>query len=202
MLRGNIDCEVNSVYRRAWLTVLVLIFWATVLFTQEEALPVAVHVPVLLKVLSFKRSLVPRAGAELIIGIVYQRNFRASLKTKEKLLEMFNGPSVHTIGNTPIRCVSIEVTDGRELAKDGLRDDVDVLYITPMRAISLERVTAASRSKQLLTLTGVPEYVKAGISIGIGSLDNKPIVLVNLAALRAEGAPFNSQLLNIAKVVR
>jgi hypothetical protein len=53
----------------------------------------------------------------------------------------------------------------------------------------------------MLTLTGVAEYVRAGIAVGIGVRDDRPEILVNLAAARAAGADFSAQLLLLARVI-
>jgi hypothetical protein len=41
-------------------------------------------------------------------------------------------------------------------------ESVDALYVTPLRAISIDSITIFSRTNKVITLTGVPEYVKFG----------------------------------------
>ena len=47
----------------------------------------------------------------------------------------------------------------------------------------------------------MPEYVEAGVSVGIGIRRDRPLIIVNLAQARAEGTAFSSQLLALARIV-
>ena len=82
-----------------------------------------------------------------------------------------------------------------------LASGADVLYITPMRAVDLGSITKQTRAAARVTLTGVPEYVDAGIAVGVDLQGERPRILINLAAARAEGADFDSRLLKLAKIV-
>jgi hypothetical protein len=53
-----------------------------------------------------------------------------------------------------------------------------------------------------VTLTGMPEYVEAGVAIGIGERGGRPLIRVNLDASRAQGASLAAELLAISDVVR
>ena len=66
----------------------------------------------------------------------------------------------------------------------------------------MEKITNLSRDKKILTLTGVPDYVDSGLTVGIGTKGRKPRIIINLLAAKAEGADFSSGLLNLAKVVK
>src|SRR5919106_2649996 len=48
------------------------------LAAQEVALPVAVQVPILVKILNFDRNLSDRAGGRLVIGVLFQSRYRTS----------------------------------------------------------------------------------------------------------------------------
>jgi hypothetical protein len=50
-------------------------------------------------------------------------------------------------------------------------------------------------------VTGVPDYVRRGVAVGIGVVQDKPQVLINLAAARAEGSDFDASLLRIATIL-
>ena len=104
------------------------------------------------------------------------------------------------VGGVRYRGVAIEV---RELGADpvGSHDAVDALYITPVRAIAMEAITAVSQKRRELTLTGVPEFVDDGLAVGIDLHGQKPRILINLKAARAEGADFEARLLKLAKIV-
>ena len=82
-----------------------------------------------------------------------------------------------------------------------VREGIRVLYVAPLRAVAIGEVVAISRARKITTLTGVPEFVEKGIALGIALRAERPLILVHLAAARAEGADFNSQLLKLARVL-
>jgi hypothetical protein len=78
---------------------------------------------------------------------------------------------------------------------------VRVLYVSPLRAVHLEDVALVSRAAQITTVTGVPRYVETGLAIGVDLKGERPQIVVNLAASRAEGADLTAHLLKLARVV-
>jgi YfiR/HmsC-like len=73
--------------------------------------------------------------------------------------------------------------------------------VSPLRAFAVEDVVLLARSSQITTLTGVPRYVETGCAIGLDLKGDRPHILINLAASRAEGADLNAQLLKLARLV-
>jgi hypothetical protein len=71
-----------------------------------------------------------------------------------------------------------------------------------LRAFDLRIVTSISRQAGVRTVTGVPRYVEGGLGIGIDLKGERPEIVVNLAASRAEGADLDAQLLKLARIVR
>ena len=78
---------------------------------------------------------------------------------------------------------------------------VRVLYVSPLRAVHVEDVTAVTRAAQITTFTGVPRYVETGMAIGVDLKREHPEIVINLAASRAEGADLAAHLLKLARVV-
>lgn len=164
----------------------------------EMAVPVQLQYPLFLKILTYDRALPARVGDELVIGVVYQERVRESYRVKDDFLDVMNGADVGAVQGVAVRGVAVEHGSlERETALAG----IDVLYLTPMRAPDLARVTALARAHSVSTLTGVPEYVEQGIAIGVGVDGRRPRILVNLGAARAEGAQLSAQLLRLAHVI-
>ena len=82
------------------------------------------------------------------------------------------------------------------------REQVDVLYVMPLRAARVEDLAAAVRGRYIITLAAVPEYVDKGLVIGVTARRNRPSLLINLSVGKEEGFDFASELLKIAQVVR
>jgi hypothetical protein len=189
-----------GVHRVSSITILILL-WTAALSAQEMAVPVKLHLALLLKVLSYDRNLKQRAGDQLIIAVCYQKKYERSVKVKEELLGVIESSSVDRIGDIPLRFGSIDIGE-EDLAKAISRDSVDVLYIAPLRDVAIQTITAVSRARKATTLTGVPDYVESGLAVSIGIKGEKPQIIINLPAAEAEGADFSSQLLKLAKVIK
>ena len=163
-------------------------------------MPAPMQASLFAKILTFDRNLKARAGSELKIGVLYQKKVRPSLQVKEEFLRAMCAPD-QRIEGLPVRCVAIEWTGATDLEAAVAREGVRVLYVAPLRAAAIEEIVAVSRARKITTLTGVPEYVEKGIALGLALRAERPLILVHLAAARAEGADLNSQLLKLARVL-
>ena len=65
----------------------------------------------------------------------------------------------------------------------------------------IDNIIDISRREKIITLTGVPEYVNMGLAVGIDIRENRPQIVINMSAAKAEGADFSSQLLKLSKIV-
>lgn len=192
--------ESHIAMRVMGLTSTLLFFWTAISSAEEMPVPMEMQFPLFLKILTFDRNLRERAGNEIVIGIVYQSKFRTSLEIKDALVEVMDKSSIKKIEEIPVRCVAIDV-DNTNLGDAISKSKVNVLYITPLRALELKRIIRVSRAQKLTTLTGVPDYVGSGLAVGIGVKGKNPRIIINLPAARAEGSNFSSQLLRLAKVI-
>jgi len=170
-------------------------------FAQEMSVPAKLQYQIFLKILTFDRNLRERVSDEIVIGIIYQSNFRKSWKVREEIVEAINESPEKKLGDIPIRYVTINLSGENDLKEIISRNKVDILYITPIRAFDLRTITVMSRAKKILTLTGVTDYVELGIAVGLGLKRQKPQIIINLTAAKAEGSNFSSKLLNLAKIV-
>lgn len=62
-------------------------------------------------------------------------------------------------------------------------------------------VTTYTQANKAISITGEPSLVKAGISLGIGVLANKPKVIFNVNSAKAEGSAWNPAIFKLAKKV-
>jgi hypothetical protein len=168
---------------------------------QDIEVPVALQSKLFCRVLMFDRNLAGEPMREIVIGILYQERFRTSLEVKTEFEDGFREAGLDTLSELPVRLRPMSFNGLEEL--DGLLsvDSVDVLYLAPLRAVNVEQITALCRKYRILTITGVPEYIPAGVSVGVELKGGKPQIVINTTAAKAEGADFSSQLLKIVKVV-
>ena len=168
---------------------------------QEIEVPANVQFALLQKILAFDRNLKERAGDEIVIGILYQSNFRSSLNFKDELATVIKKSEIDQLLNLPIRYVAIELEAKTNLGELAAKHNLDIFYVAPVRAVDMKTITTVSRGRKILTFTGVPAYVEAGITVGIGTKGDTPRIIINLPAAKAEGVEFNAQLLKLAKVI-
>jgi hypothetical protein len=181
---------------------IALLTLAGTAFAQQMPVPVDVQVPVLLKVLTFDRRIADAKGENLVVGVLYQSGYRLSSTVKDRFIDALSGAGSSGPANRPLRVVAIDADRKESLGEAFTRLGVRVLYVTPLRAFDLPSLVAATRHTRTLTLTGVPDYVEAGLSIGLDLRQDRPRILVNLEASLAEGADLAAPLLDLATVVR
>lgn len=184
-----------------FLTLILLFFLTSPLTAQEIAVPVPVQVSLFSKILSYDRNLETRAGKEIILGVVFQSRFKRSLNVKDDFITAMNENKIKTIKKIPLRVIPIDIYD-TDLAKTIEQFKINVLYVTPLRAVDIASISSISQTKKIMTLTGVPEYSNNGISVSIGLKGEKPLIIINIKAAKAENIDFGSQLLKLAKVIQ
>ena len=180
---------------------LVLLLSAPAALAQEMPVPPPMQASLFAKILTFDRNLKARAGKELKIGVLYQKKVRSSLEAQEEFLQAMCGDPGRRIDGLTVNCVAIEWTSAPDVEAAVVRKGIRVLYVAPLRAVAIEEIVAISRARKITTLTGVPDFVAKGIALGLALRAERPLILVHLAAARAEGADFNSQLLKLARVL-
>jgi hypothetical protein len=129
------------------------------------------------------------------MAILYQENYRSSIDVKNEV--------VSEIGTSEARieCAALEVGTPELLTQALNTTDANVIYVAPLRAVDVAAIARISRQRHIRTITGVPEYVESGIGVGIGLRKNRPLIIINLAGARAEGADFTAQLLGLSRIV-
>lgn len=189
----------KTIMRVFGLTALLVVLWTTALCAQKMVVPVKLQLAILLKALTYDRNLKEKAGGEILMAVCYHQEQERSVEAKDQLLEAIKASPVDSIEDIPLRFTSVNMQKD-DLAAVITRYGVDVLYVTPLSTAAVESITTVSREKKTTTVTGVPDFVKSGVSVAIGIEGDKPQIIINLPAAKAEGADFSSQLLKLAKI--
>jgi hypothetical protein len=164
--------------------------------------PTDLQVPLLLKILTYDRELLQKVKSDLTIGIVYFPSDTSSVEARDEVQRVFQQLADKTVRKVAIRSVAVEYKGPAELLAAATTNHINVFYVTPGNAPHLDRVLQVSQSQRITTVTGVPEYVEKGVAVGIGVRQDKPQILINLAAVKSEGSEFDASLLRIATVIR
>jgi hypothetical protein len=191
--------------RRRYLVlgIIALMFGASPAHAQEMDAPAEIQIPLLYKILTFDRHLGERAlGDDIVIAVVFQSGYRASMLARDQVVDAIKQMGDLAISGHPVHWATVELENEESLRLTLSRIRVDVIYVTPLRGIELGPIMTAARAGGITTFTGVPRYVERGVALGVGIARERPQILVNLVAARAEGSDFNSQLLRVSKVVK
>jgi hypothetical protein len=159
----------------------------------SAAVPVEMQLALFSKIWKLDRNFDSTGVVTLVI--VYQAGFRDSLLVKDDLVATVQRLKL------PIRCIPLEVGSEELLRKRLSEIQATVVYVTPLRSVSVAEIARISRTRGLRTITGVPDYVEEGIAVGIGERKDRPLIIINLQGSRAEGSDFSSQLLQLARIV-
>lgn len=173
----------------------LLVILAITSAANAETSPIPARVQVLLfsKIWMFDRSVAE--NDHIVMAVLYQSTFRASAETKDQLIEAVRAEGLK------VRCVPIALDDVDQVSNALQRVQADVFYVTEMRGINILEVIRISRARKIKTITVVPGYVEAGVAIGLRVRNDKPTIVVNLAAAKAEGSDLTGQLLRVATII-
>jgi sugar phosphate isomerase/epimerase len=169
---------------------------------QQIEVPAELQYTLLIKTLTFDRNLEQRVGAELVIGLVYQTGFIPSRDFARSMIAAVAASPIHSINGIPIRFEQIELSDVGTLGRTLRERGVDIAYLAPLRAVSLDRVLAEARQAGASTAAAVAGQVDEGVAMGIGLRGGKPHIRINLTAAKSERSDFDASLLALAEVVR
>jgi hypothetical protein len=188
--------------RRAWrafaaFSIAILLCVAPVR-GQEMEVPVDVQFALFAKIVSFDRAPKTQNEGDYVLGVLFQPTVRASSQVSEQALA--TAPRL-TIDGRKVRVIAMPIAGMGEVEATLKRANVDALYVTPLRSPDIAALARVTRRHKVLTLTGVPVFVEDGLAVGVAMKGNRPLVVINLNASKAEGADFSSQLLHISKII-
>lgn len=166
-------------------------------------LPLDTQIPLLLKIITYDRSVSHRASTEAwIIAIAYSSKSPDSVQVKDDFLSTASLLELTELEGKPLVWSLIDLDRPGEPFKSLEQDDYVALYVTPGNERRLEEIVAAARKAQVATLSGVAAYAEQGLSVAVSAENGKPQIVVNLPSSRAEGCDFSSDLLKLARVIR
>src|SRR5262245_51573461 len=131
-------------WRRLALWTAAMVATAVKTGAQEMPVPSTLHVPLLLKVLSFDRQLETRARHTLCVGVVFQGGSRESVSARDAFLRALPAAE-SSVSTLSIRVVEIDL-DRTTLRAALATERVTVLYVTPLRAVDIAALASTARA--------------------------------------------------------
>lgn len=156
-----------------------------------------------LRVLAFDRALKTRAGSELTLVILYKGGDSASEEMRSGITRSLE--SIRQKGQSfgiPIRLVNVPYTDAATLDARVGAEKAAAVYVCSGLDDHASAISGVTRRRSILSVTATESAVRSGLAVGLMPKSSRSMVLVNLAAARAEGADLDAKLLGISEVMR
>ena len=141
---------------------------------------------IILKIMMLDREIQAKCGGEIVVGVIGSgsatRAFRA-----------LKGEPIDKGG-------TVRVARVIELKK--LPPEIQPTFVFVGKNADPKLATKYTRDKHVLSVTNVPDYVIAGVTLGIGVENNRPKVLLNLTGSEAERMNWDPKILKISKTIK
>lgn len=168
----------------------------------QQKVPPKLQTVLILKVLSYDRNLKKRHQDTIRVGVLYKAADATSTALQRQVLEQFQAISHVTVQGLRVDVVALKLENREQLAQVLEREKIGLLYLCPALGSDLKAITGLTRSKKIVTCSGMLDYVKSGITLGIIVRERRPKIAINTTAARAEGADFETRVLELAEIYR
>lgn len=202
---GEVRTKTRAFTRRAGtfcLSVLLLVKGPAGLPQTGKAVSADIQVPLLLKALTYDRTLGEKARGDILVGILYKPDDAESEAVARSVAKHIAATSMQTGTDLPVYYRMIPYRDELDLGNIIREEWVDVLYLSPALDEFLQNVLPITAEAKVLSVTGVPEYVGLGVSMGVEEQGGRAGMIVNLASAESEGSRFAGQFLSLCRVIR
>lgn len=156
----------------------------------------------MLKVLAYDRTLAQPDTGTIGIAILHDPADPESQANRDAVLRALATSPVRTLHGRGFEYGVYPYQSGADLAARLVGDGVHVLYVTRGLDDQLDSITVATRQRHVLTVAGLSGFVSRGISVGMVTRHGQPRIVLNLAAVKAEGHDVSANLLRLCEVVR
>lgn len=181
---------------------ITLAFWlAFPAQTRASDVPADQQSTILARALAYDRNLKARAGDEMRVAILVRSGDRASERDANSIYAMFRRLERARIQGLPFRVVKLQLSSPEALDQAVRDQDIDALYVTEGLSGSLPTIRQIARTRDVTTMASVAADVHDGLCMGVFVHDNKPRILLNRRAAKAEGASFAAGLLRVARLL-
>lgn len=164
---------------------------------QSLRVPVDIQLELIPKILSYDKN--NNSHDETRIGIMFNSLLRNSKIAKDIIFE--EGVAKKSDSDVFLHLIPIDLNNIENLKHIIQEEDIDVLFILPIRGYNIEEISNVCKSYGVVSFCSMPELIQEGISVSFELTNNKLIIVINHKSSIDEGADFSSQLLKISKVV-
>lgn len=181
---------------------LLLFLFVHLTKSQSIVVPVDIHLPILFKVMSLEKKTNKSDLEIFVVAVVYEGSNEKSVTVKNEILLFNKSKQFELLDGKSVHFVTIDIGDTKDIQTLLHETNPCAIYIAPLTPNVLRQVISTTQKEKILSITGVPEYVDEGVSIGIGVKGDYPEIIINLAASKGEGAEFSSKVLGVARIIQ
>lgn len=167
-------------------------------FAEEAALPINIQAELLGKVAGYDRNFAERAGDRVHIGLLVKPDEGESLRSVAQMQAALS--RIETIAGLPHDETTLTFSDASALPETCRQKRLAILFISPGFRQNIEDIRRSLEGVDVLTATGVPEYVKGGIVLGFDVAAGRPQLLVHLTQARKQKVALRADVLRLMKV--
>jgi uncharacterized protein DUF4154 len=188
---------------RRGVAICTLLLVVTSRVAAAEPLPPKNQALLLLRILAYDHKLADRTeNKRITIYVIHNANATESDAPANAMVGVLREISKSTkLAGNSVQVIKLPFNKNSFDADIG-KLKAAALYVSPSLGDSLATITAVTAKRKLLSFTGTPEYVNAGVSVGFSNVNGKPVISINLPASRNEGSDLDVALLRVAKIVK
>lgn len=156
-----------------------------------------------LRILSYDRSLPQRAGDQVTVLVLFRPGHRASEAESRRITLALNelGQRMLVARRRP-RATAMPFSTRAALVQSAGTTGAVALYVCDGLDGSLADLVGATREARVLSFSTREQLVRGGLGVGMVPRGSTVELLVNLRAVEAEGARLDAAVLRLAQVIR
>ncbi len=182
----------------ALVVVLVGLAVATSSAAEEVAVPVPLQAELIVKVAEYDRNFGVRAGERAQVLLVAKPGNADSLRVATQM-EASLSRSPLLVGVPHDESV-VSYPGAAELAKICRARHAVIVYFGPGFVSDIEDIRRELSNVDILSVSGVADYVEAGIVLGFDVISGRPKLLVHLTQAKKQNVAFRAEALKLMKV--
>lgn len=168
----------------------------------KAGLPIANQVPLMLKLLTYESRLMSMPIDTIRVGVIYAPKNEASSRCFQEFSSEAGRYADFTVHGRRVLIRPIALKKGGRIDWPGAGSPIEVLYVAPGVEEHLGQITTFTRNAKVLSVTGVDEFVRRGVTAGILLTEDRPGITLNMSASQQEGCEWETNLLQICQLIR
>ncbi len=165
-----------------------------------EDVPLAQQAMILVRALAYDRDIAADAAGSIDIAILSRVGVLGSEKAADKSFQAFKPLEKNTVAGLPVRVRAVSYSTAEDLLTK--LNGVDAVYIPLGLDDDVEAIIGVARASKITTFAAKRSSIESGAALGVFVVGDRPTILINVAATKAEGASFSSELFKIARPIK